>query len=287
MSNAAPRPESPSGPTGRASRAWVGVLVAVVVVLIGLVVWLLAGRGGDETPAAATTTAGVTSAPPATATEPAAPPATSAAPTGTTGPGCPAGGGGIPSGAGVHDVIDVDGDGHPDRAWLSGGSDRRFGISTASGATFSIAIDSASPVEASAIVQRVQADGIPIALVDLSREALVYSLAGCKVTPVLNAQGEPYRFDRGFGDEGTGVGCTAEQGALRLAGLDAVRDADGKYDVSRTFVDLDTDGRHATNGKREVVARGAAADSAVVTTAQEVSCGDLVAGRDGPVEPTS
>jgi len=191
-----------------------------------------------------------------------------------------------PTGADVRGVVDVDGDGRADQAWLTAGADRRFGITTASGATFSTAIESASPVPAAAVVQRVQSDGIPIALVDLSREALVYSLAGCAVTPVLNAQGQPYTFDRGFGTGGTGAGCTEDGGVLRLAGLDATS-ADGgqTYTVERTFVDLDADGRHATNGTAEVVAEGAAADDPVVTTAQEVTCGDLVAGEDGPVEP--
>ena len=116
-------------------------------------------------------------------------------------------------------VIDVDGDGRPDEAWLSGGDTRAFGITTASGATFSTTIESASPMPASAIVNRVQADEIPIALVDLGREALVYSLAGCAVTPVANAQGQPYTFDRGFAGEGTGVGCTESRApAARRSG---------------------------------------------------------------------
>lgn len=262
------------------------VLAVLVVVLVGVLVWLLSTPKDGGAATGPTTTAASTE-PPASASAPAVPPATTAAPTSTASAGCPAGGGGIPSGASVHEVVDVDGDGQADDAWISPGADRRFGITTASGATFSIAIESASPVPAAAIVQRVQADDIPIALVDLHREAFVYSLAGCAVTPVLNEQGKQYTFDRGFGDEGTGVGCTAESGVLRLAGLDAVQASDGKYDVSRTFVDLDTDARHATNGTREVVARGADADDPVVTTAQEVSCGDLVAGRDGPVEPSS
>ena len=200
--------------------------------------------------------------------------------------GCPPGGGAPPAGADVVTVIDVDGDGRPDQAWLSGGDTRAFGITTASGATFSTTIESASPVPASAIVNRVQADEIPIALVDLGREALVYSLAGCAVTPVANAQGQPYTFDRGFAGEGTGVGCTQSEGALRLAGLNAVAADDQTSTVTRTFVDLDADGRKATNAEPEQVATDAAADDPVVTTAQEVSCGDLVAGTDaGPVEP--
>ena len=182
----------------------------------------------------------------------------------------------------------MDGDGREDQGWISAGADRRFGITTASGATFSAPIDSASPQRASAVVQVIQKDAIPIAIVDTGREALLFSLADCAVTPVQNAQGQPYTFDRGFADAGTGVGCTEDDGVLRLAGLNAVSADDGDtFDVTRTYVDLDADGRKATNGDAEKVATGAKKDDAVVTTAQEVSCGTLVAGKDGPVEPES
>jgi hypothetical protein len=258
-------------------RGWIIALGVLLAVAVGVIVFLLLDDDAEEPVPVASSTA-----PTATA-EPTTEPTT----TETASAGCPPNEGTAPAGADVVTVIDVDGDGRPDEAWLSGGDTRAFGITTASGATFSTTIESASPVPASAIVNRVQADDIPIALVDLGREALVYSLAGCAVTPVANAQGQPYTFDRGFAGEGTGVGCTQDGGALRLAGLDAVADDAGQtYTVTRTFVDLGAEGREATNGEPEQVATGAAADDPVVTTAQVVSCGDLVAGTDaGPVEP--
>lgn len=259
-------------------RGWIIALAVLLVVAIGVIVYLLVDGDDDEDPVPVAST----SAPAAgDSPEPSAPATTSAPPTA----GCAPNDATAPEGADVVTVIDVDGDDRPDQAWLSGGDSRTFGITTASGATFSTAIESASPVAASAIVNRVQDDQIPIALVDLSREALVYSLAGCAVTPVQNAEGAPYTFDLGFAGAGTGVGCTEESGVLRLAGLNAVGDAQG-YTVTRTFVDLDADGRQATNAAPEQVAVAAAEDDPVVTTAQEVSCGDLVAGTDaGPVEP--
>jgi hypothetical protein len=257
---------------GTRRRDWTIALVVLLVAALAVIGYLLVDRSRDDHPVPAASE--TTTSPPPTPT-PTATPAAGCAPTQTA----------APAGADVVSVIDVDGDDRPDEAWLSGGASRTFGITTASGATFSTPIESGSPVAASAVVDRVQADQIPIALVDLGREALVYSLAGCAVTPVQNAQGEPYRFDRGFAGTGTGVGCTADGGALRLAGLDAVADAAGTFTVTRTFVDLCADGRDATNGSPEQVASGAAADDPVVTTAQEVSCGDLVAGEDGPVEP--
>ncbi|MBO9569981.1 MAG: hypothetical protein J7503_14330 [Cellulomonas iranensis] len=279
-------PAAPASPgPGPARRApWWPWAVAVVV-LVGVVVALLLTRGGDDGTAAPTTSPTPTPAT-TTPTAPASPSATPAASPATT-TGCAPTGDGPPAGADVREVVDVDGDGRPDRAWLTGGADRRVGITTASGATFSAAIDSASPVPASAVVQRVQADAIPVVLVDLGREARLWSVVDCGLVAPTNAQGQAYTFDRGFAGQGTGVGCTQDGGALRLAGLDAVSADGGTFTVTRTWVDLGDGGRTARNGAAEQVATGAAADDPVVTTAQQVSCGDLLAGRDGPVEPAS
>ncbi|ROS73344.1 hypothetical protein EDF32_2611 [Cellulomonas sp. PhB143] len=202
------------------------------------------------------------------------------------GSGCAATGDGPPSGADTHDVVDVDGDGKDDVAWLTGGPDRTFGVTTASGATFSHEIDAAEPIRASAVVNVVGADATPIALVDVGRAVQLYSLAGCQVTVTTDAKGDPYTFDKGFTGYGTGVGCSEVDGRLELAGLDAVSDDSGKtFTVKRTLVDLSDDGAHAANGDEATVATSAAKDDDVVTTAQETSCGDAVAGTDGPVEP--
>ncbi|TFH71239.1 hypothetical protein [Cellulomonas sp. HD19AZ1] len=275
-------PAAPATP-GPARRApWWPWAVAVVV-LVGVVVALLLTRGDGDDAAAPTTSPTPAATTPTTATSPSATPA--ASPTATA--GCAPTGDGPPAGADVREVVDVDGDGRPDQAWLTGGADRRIGITTASGATFSAAIDSASPVPASAVVQRVQADAIPVVLVDLGREARLWSVVDCGLVAPTNAQGQAYTFDRGFAGQGTGVGCTQDGGALRLAGLDAVSADGGTFTVTRTWVDLGDGGRTARNGAAEQVATGAAADDPVVTTAQQVSCGDLLAGRDGPVEPAS
>ncbi|HWJ85067.1 MAG TPA: hypothetical protein VNR62_06540 [Cellulomonas sp.] len=272
---------SPAPSASRRTWAWVVVACVVVVAVVVAVIWATRPDDDAATPAPTSSTTTVTETTPAqtpTTTE-----STSAAPT-----GCAPTDETAPEGADVVEVVDVDGDGREDQGWISGGAGRRFGITTASGATFSTTIESASPEPAAAVVQVIQQDLIPIALVDTGREALLYSLADCAVTPVQNAQGQPYTFDRGFGGAGTGVGCTEVDGVLRLAGLNAVSDDDGEtFDVTRTYVDLDADGRHATNGEPEQVATGAPKANAVVTTAQEVSCGELVAGKDGPVEPLS
>ena len=254
-------------------------LAAVGLAGVGL---LLAGCGsggpggiyGSDSPSPTTTPAPTSSAP---STEP--------TPTATAGAGCAPTDTVAPEGATAVEVIDVDGDGRPDTAWISGGADRAVGITTASGATFSTPIDTASPIPAKAVVNAVGADATPIVLVDVGREALLYSLADCAVTQTKDSAGAPYTFDRGFGDQGTGVGCTESGGVLQLAGLLATEQDTG-WTVTRTLVDLTDKGAVATNGEKTVVATDAAASDPVVVTAQEVSCGDLVAGQDGLVEPT-
>ncbi|MEN0130212.1 MAG: hypothetical protein AAGC49_12285 [Brevundimonas sp.] len=267
-------------------RTWVWVIVACVAV-VAIVVGVILATSSDDEPATTPTGSPTASAPSGSATPSASASATATpTPTSTALAGCPPTDATTPQGADVVETVDVDGDGRADQAWITGGAERTFGVTTASGATFSAPIDSSSPERAAAVVQLIQKEEIPIALVDTGREALLLSLTDCAVTPVQNAQDQPYTFDRGFADQGTGVGCTDVDGVLRLAGLNAVSADDGAtFDVTRTFVDLDAEGRHVTNGEPEKVATGAGKDELVVTTAHEVSCGDLVAGNDGPVEP--
>lgn len=267
-------------PTRRGRR--LPVATAVVIVVLILVVAVLVWQA-----AAHPLASGPSSSPIGTTSASASSPATRPSGTASARAGCPSTPGtSTPSGADVHVVVDVDGDGRPDQAWLTAGADRRFGITTASGATFSARIDSASPLPAAAIVGIVQ-DRQPVALVDLGRETLLYSLSGCQVTVPQNPTGGAFTFDRGFADEGTGVGCQTDAGEVRLAGLEAVQDAGAStYTVTLTWVDLSADGRSARLGTSVRLAEGATAQDPTVVTAREVTCGDALAGRDGPVEPS-
>ena len=211
--------------------------------------------------------------------------------------GCAPTGDGPPGDAQPRQVVDVDGDDENDSAWLTGGERRRLGITTASGATFSVPLGSASPERASAVVDLVATeDGTaPIALVDTGRAVRLFSVSGCGLTPTRNPEGVPYTFDQGFTGQGTGVECADEapsaDGArdadrLHLAGLNAEASEDGSvFTVTRTFVDLSADATRAVDGVEETVVEGAPADDVAVTAAQRTSCGDRVAGEDGPVEP--
>ncbi|MFF2452492.1 hypothetical protein [Isoptericola sp. NPDC058082] len=273
--------DSPDPAPARNPWTW-RVIVLAAVVVVAVVVWLVVrDDGGDGATAA--------SPPPtATATQDASPDP-SASPTTTGAAGCAETDEGTPEGADTHETVDVDGDGEADTAWLTGGADRRFGITTASGATFSVAVDSASPQRASAVVNVVAAgdDTAPIALVDTGREVLLFSAADCDLAATQNLAGAPYTFDKGFTGQGTGVGCTEVDGALHLAGLNATSADGGSFTVERTFVELDDGALAASNGEASTVAEGAGPDDPVVVTAQGTSCGELAVGEDGPVEPQS
>lgn len=260
------------------------VIVLAVVVVAAVVVWLVVRDDGGDGATAASPSPTATGS----ATQDASPDP-SASPTTTGDAGCAATEKDTPEGADTHEIVDVDGDGEADTAWLTGGAERRFGITTASGATFSAAIDSASPQRASAVVNVVAAgeDTAPVALVDTGREVLLFSAADCDLAATQNLAGAPYTFDKGFTGQGTGVGCTEVDGELHLAGLNATS-ADGRsFTVTRTFVDLDDAALNASNGDEATVADDAGPDDPVVVTAQETSCGEAVVGEDGPVEPES
>jgi len=277
--------ESPDPTPARNPWTW-RVIVLAAVVVVAVVVWLVVRDGGGDGATAASPSPTAT----ATATQDAsASPDPSASPTTTGAAGCAETDDGTPEGADTHEVVDVDGDGEADTAWLTGGADRRFGITTASGATFSVAVDSASPQRASAVVNVVAAgdDTAPVALVDTGREVLLFSAADCDLAATQNLAGAPYTFDKGFTGQGTGVGCTEEDGTLRLAGLNATSADGSTFTVTRTFVDLDDGALNAANGDEATVADDAGPDDPEVVTAQETTCGELVVGEDGPVEPES
>ncbi|MCK9794090.1 hypothetical protein M1843_10065 [Isoptericola sp. 4D.3] len=259
------------------------VVVLAAVVVLAVVVWLVV-RDDGGTPAASSPRSSPTAPSPTATQDPAEP-----TPSTTGAAGCDATGDTTPQAADTHEVVDVDGDDEADTAWLTGGADRRFGITTASGATFSVPVGSASPQRASAVVDVVAAgdDTAPVALVDTGREVLLLSAADCDLAATQNLAGDAYTFDKGFAGHGTGVGCTEVGGALHLAGLKATSGDGESFTVTRTLVDLDDGAMTASNGEESTVASGADPDDPAVVTGQETTCGDLVAGEDGPVEPES
>jgi hypothetical protein len=205
-----------------------------------------------------------------------------------TGDGCAATGSGAPSGAATAPAIDVDGDGRADTAWLSGaaGGERRFGITTASAATFSTPFSSASPIAATALVFEPDERAPAYALVSDGRIGSLWLVADCRITPVTNPQGDPYTFDLGgFTGYGTGVGCIDADGDGRrdLVGLLAESVDPSTTRIERTIIRLDSD--HASSGASDELTARSPQDDAEIESARSVTCGDLTLDGDGVHEP--
>jgi hypothetical protein len=171
----------------------------------------------------------------------------------------------------------VDGDGRPDTEWISTqiGADGAvtFGVTTASGATFTSQLRSASPVARSVLVADVTGHGELIALAGDGRQVLLYGISDCQLVPEQNQQGQQYAFDLGFTGFGTGVGCADVDGdgVADLVGLQA----EGTT-ITSTVVRLD--GPRATNGTSRTTEGATAAQ---VDAASQVSCGDRTLAADG------
>jgi hypothetical protein len=208
----------------------------------------------------------------------------SAADGGTSPPGCPASGDGVPSGADRAPTVDVDGDGAVDTQWIAAqpGSDGAvtFGVTTASGGTFTAVLRSASPVPRSVLVADVTGQGEVVVLASDRRQVLLYAVSACQLVPVQNEQGQQYAFDLGFTGLGTGVGCADVDG-------DGVRDLLGlllqppgaqnaEAVVQQTIVVLD--GPVARNG---ATIASPAGDEVRQDQVQSVTCGELSLDTDG------
>ena len=280
---------SPLVPGGRRRR--VRSIVAVVVVAC-LVISACGDDDSDEAQGdATTTTAGGGSATTAvtTTTAPAGGGGNGGGGSSSgSGEGCAATSSGTPAGAATAPTIDVDGDGRDDTAWLAGpaGAQRSFGITTASGATFSTPFSSASPIAASALAFEPDGELPAYALISDGRLGSLWLLADCSVTAVTNPQGDLYTFDLGgFTGFGTGVGCVDldADGRRDLVGLLAESVDPSTTRIERTIVRLDGD--HASNGTSDELTARSPADDAEIESARSVTCGDLTLDGNGVHEP--
>ncbi len=270
------------GPWGRAR--WI-VVVALAACLV------ISACGDDDSDDAQRSNGGGRTTTTTIADGGAATTATTAAPTGGggagsggNGEGCAATSSGTPAGAATAPTIDVDGDGRDDTAWLAGsaGAERSFGITTASGATFSTPFSSASPIAASAFAFEPDGELPAYALVSDGRLGSLWLLADCRVTAVTNPQGDPYTFDLGgFTGFGTGVGCVDldRDGRRDLVGLLAESVDPPTTRIKRTIVRLDGD--HASNGTSDELTAHSPADDAEIESARSVTCGDLTLDGNG------
>ncbi len=227
---------------------------------------------GESVPQSTPTTTMPTTPVPASTSAPA--PTSTAAAT-----GCVPAGAGVPAGASSKPIIDVDGDGRADVGWINGAVN--FGITTASGATFSIPMELAGGGPRSVLVVNPDDQGNIAALASDGRTVELLLVRNCGLFPAENAEGANYEFDLGLRGNGTGVGCSQVAGTSgrSLVGLNIHLDgAGGPVDIQRTQIVLDD--TNARNGASDTVAPTPAA----VQTGREITCGDLTMSRDGVIE---
>ncbi|OBI91841.1 hypothetical protein [Mycobacterium sp. 1245805.9] len=187
--------------------------------------------------------------------------------------GC--GPGGPPPGAASKDVSDVYG--QPATLWIT---DMVVGITTAQGYG-EAEITSPSPLQRSALLIDAQQDGNHQIIVDAGREAILYAVSGCTITPVADPQGASFRFDLGHRrGNGDGIGCSDLGDGRRLVGLLQDRDIHGTPLLTVRRTEIDLNGTAATIGRSDTVTATSLQDPAW-TSAATISCGDLTMKRDG------
>jgi hypothetical protein len=195
--------------------------------------------------------------------------------------GCTTGPSEIPVGALSRQVIDVDGDGLPDTAWLLATPDGtvQVGIVTAAGGGAARLWDSASPGGRYVLV----ADGdgqLPVMVfADDVRMVQLWEFRDCALQDVLDAANQPFWFSMGYGPVGLGVECTEVGGAMHLVRPDIVTDDGTTVGWSRTVIDL-ADGR-ATEGATVTGFYTRPADDAAIARLHDVTCGSLTIEEDG------
>jgi hypothetical protein len=187
----------------------------------------------------------------------------------------------MPAGSVSAPIADVDGDAQDDLEWMSQTPPFTYGITTASGATFSIPDDLAGPGAHSGWTATLR-NGAFATVLDDGRTANLHAVVDCSFDTPLGVNGDPYVFDmQNLRGAGTGVGCELVDELPQLGGYQVAINADGTRTVTFTAVVLAPDGSSATNGDTTVVAAAAGDSDPAVLSAQRSSC------LDTPVVSTS
>jgi hypothetical protein len=184
------------------------------------------------------------------------------------------------------EIVDVDGDGQADTAWLAspGNGVRELGVLTAAGGGAKVQIDSASPIALSLLVA--DADGTPPVELFVSdgRGVQLWAFSECSLQPVVDGQGQPYLFDLGLRGTGTGVGCVDADGdgGPDLVGLNITQNDGTTVDWARTIIERD--GLQASNGATDTGQYHQPQDAAAIELLNGVSCGEATIA-DGIMQP--
>ena len=185
------------------------------------------------------------------------------------------------------EIVDVDGDGQRDIAWLAspGNGGRELGVRTAAGGGDSVRIESASPSALTLLVADADEEAPVELFVSDNRTVQLCAFSDCSLQPVTDPQGEPYLFDLGFRGNGTGLGCIDADGdgTRDLVGLNITSSDDTTVEWSRTIIERE--GLVASNSATDTGTYRRPADDARIAALSTVTCGDLTIDRDGIRQP--
>jgi hypothetical protein len=238
----------------------------VVVAALALVLSGCSGVAAGNGNASATTQLG-DSAEPASTGAPETP--AEAEPT-----GCPATDDTVPDGADIAEIADIDGDGENDTQWYSEATAPFvYGITTASGATVTLADSLAGPGVHSGWTAQLH-NGVVVTVLDDGRGADLYAFVDCDFVTPIGVDARPYTFDmQNAHGNGTGVGCLEVEHGLELNGLQVTENRDDSFSLLSTGITVSEDGLTAVNGYTDV-APSLGADDRRVTLAHTSSCAD-------------
>ncbi|HEX4444889.1 MAG TPA: hypothetical protein VHZ81_15065 [Galbitalea sp.] len=201
---------------------------------------------------------------------------TATATTPPTAAGCAANSAQMPAGAVAHKTIDIDGDGLTDTEWVSDSPSLQFGVTTASGATFSYPLATASPAAREGFIARLNDHRI-VSIVDDGRAAYVHFFVSCAWVTTKHPNGSQYILD--FNDvsgTGSGVGCI-----LGYVNSYNVKNTATGDTVTATPLNLNGTGSIANPGAVTTVVANASASDPRVKVAQEISCGSVTVASGG------
>jgi hypothetical protein len=190
--------------------------------------------------------------------------------------GCKATHAHTPPGAKTRVVGDLDGDGRPDTEWISDTPTLRFGVTTASGATFSYPLSTASPAPREGFAVRLN-DHRVFSLVDDNRSAYVHFIVKCAWVMPKDSHGVQYTYDmHNFHGHGTGVGCSFGY----VVGYQT-KDTSKGWTLKQTQLYLSTTGDTAVNGPTSTVAAHLSSRDPRLTKASTISCGSVTVKNEG------
>jgi hypothetical protein len=156
----------------------------------------------------------------------------------------------------------------------------RFGVTTASGATFSYDVQSASPIPRGGFVARLTPTRV-ISLLSDGRGAYVHVIEKCAFVQPTDSQGAAYTFDlQNLRGNGTGVGCIPAKDGLALVGYQAIVTS-GASTVKQTIISLNAAGTIASGGATTTIATDVPSTDAIVGTATSVTCGGVTIAKGG------